>query len=1282
MVKKTFGKASNIILFLTLILGANPSSAQQQITWHPREDLNLLLPESVKIYETHDTLADGAPLHAVYATIDLRDTNLKLRAAGSNSRRETTRETYDRHNAILAINGGYFSATRSESLLITDGEVIAPGPDRVTRGAFGIVRGEPEVVWPFVIDSIATVFQLPSPSDIDGKQRDLTRMGKPWRPSQAVGGGPVIIKNGKIFDASVQERFGASHLLRHPRTAIGYTNKHTLVMMVVDGRQSFSAGVTILELAELMHGVGCYEAVNLDGGGSSAMVAADEVVNIPVDIPGGNRHSLRRNASALVLTEEIPKPKKKVIIIDTETHQYKETGIWGSTNHVNYYGATPSRSALATGQNRVVFSFAGIPRDSFQLAAWWTVAEQNTTQANWILYHGGSIDTIRVNQRSFTGNGKWNVLGNFVISDGDSLQLIGNAQDGTLTADAIRLVKLGELEELPRRGDLRIAVISDLNSGLGSADYEWQVDSIIRRIPRIWRPDLVLCGGDMVAGMGISDTAKLTRMWSGFEQHIAGPLRTKGIPFAFTIGNHDGLRSYPLERKALAKYWTDPSHQTGLDFVDQTHFPDYYSFRIGDVFFVSWDASSAEIPDNNLNWLTDQLNRAEAKSAAFRIVFGHLPIYSVAQERDSRGNVLNGGDSLRALLRRLNVDVYVSGHQHAYYPGKRAGLQLLNAGAAGSGPRRWLTTDLEPVNTVTIIDLFYNDTIAYTTYDIRHRNPADMQVLDHRTLPSSITGVNGLLIRNDIKLDTKATGVFRPNYPGGPPDNACGIAEAVINEADHTITVTGEFKVNGKLLPGDDATMFCLGKHTEKGRNCIPLKTKTRNKGNGKFYGAFEIDDAMLETLSTGGCHILIRTDKHPEGEVRAQLYPPTNAAPGTPVITSHQSKNIYGVRDVSGLYRISWNKSFDQDGDFVSYTYQLASDSGFHNVIFQENTGRANFLKQAESKWYSLLQAANGTTTTFYHRVIASDGRNISISNPVAFRLRRSDEPLTDFVEVDPPQFRFDGKIDEAPGRGAGALWDNNGNLWLADYGGTLYVALPDGTRADFSPIRSVSVKEQSFDLQSITGIGLDLDGNILIANNRRLLKVNSNTGEGMAVWEVPAGERAIISPRVNEKGEIYAMSLFGDDPNYVLRSRPDSATFEVVRTIQLPGRILARTFDMSSDGLALFFPDPGSPFIQTFTSSDGKRYRRGDDISSTLAGCNALSRIGSKLFAAVRASGVSGSTLHMRDEKEKMMWTLLLPELDGAEARGIAVSPDLKTIIICAWDKGGGFYKYSLVD
>jgi hypothetical protein len=156
--------------------------------------------------------------------------------------------------------------------------------------------------------------------------------------------------------------------------------------------------------------------------------------------------------------------------------------------------------------------------------------------------------------------------------------------------------------------------------------------------------------------------------------------------------------------------------------------------------------------------------------------------------------------------------------------------------------------------------------------------------------------------------------------------------------------------------------------------------------------------------------------------------------------------------------------------------------------------------------------------------------------------------------------------------------------------------------------------------------------------------------------------------------------MSLFAEDPNYVLKQSTSApGTFDLVRTINLPQRILARTFDMSADGLTLFFPDPGSAIIQTFTSKDGIAYKRGEDVTSVAAGCNAIAVKGSKLFGAVRASGVSGSTLHLRDEKEKVMWTLPLPELDGAEARGIAVSPDLETIIICVWDKGGGFYRYT---
>src|SRR5689334_5033714 len=84
------------------------SFAQSQsinLKWIPREDLNVLLPASVRVYEANGFLSDNAPVRAMYATIDLRDDNLRLQAIGSNTRRETTWDTYHRHRAILAING-------------------------------------------------------------------------------------------------------------------------------------------------------------------------------------------------------------------------------------------------------------------------------------------------------------------------------------------------------------------------------------------------------------------------------------------------------------------------------------------------------------------------------------------------------------------------------------------------------------------------------------------------------------------------------------------------------------------------------------------------------------------------------------------------------------------------------------------------------------------------------------------------------------------------------------------------------------------------------------------------------------------------------------------------------------------------------------------------------------------------------------------------------------------------------------------------------------------------
>lgn len=117
--------------------------------------------------------------------------------------------------------------------------------------------------------------------------------------TEAVGGFPDLIDDGaRVGDLEVGTRptFAAA---RHPRTAVGFdTASEVLWLVVVDGRQlPHSAGMSLPELADLLTNLGADEAMNLDGGGSSAMVIEGRPVNRPSD-PTGERAVA--NALALV----------------------------------------------------------------------------------------------------------------------------------------------------------------------------------------------------------------------------------------------------------------------------------------------------------------------------------------------------------------------------------------------------------------------------------------------------------------------------------------------------------------------------------------------------------------------------------------------------------------------------------------------------------------------------------------------------------------------------------------------------------------------------------------------------------------------------------------------------------------------------------------------------------------------------------------------------------------------------------------------------------------------
>lgn len=127
----------------------------------------------------------------------------------------------------------------------------------------------------------------------------------------ALAAGPVLLHNGRRqkISASPDDAYESSSMIeRHPRSAIGW-NKDWYFLVVVDGRQrDVSDGMTLDELAGFLAKLGCVEALNLDGGGSSTLWFDGGVRNAPCD---GYERPI---ANSLVVVRKEAKP----------THQAKE----------------------------------------------------------------------------------------------------------------------------------------------------------------------------------------------------------------------------------------------------------------------------------------------------------------------------------------------------------------------------------------------------------------------------------------------------------------------------------------------------------------------------------------------------------------------------------------------------------------------------------------------------------------------------------------------------------------------------------------------------------------------------------------------------------------------------------------------------------------------------------------------------------------------------------------------------------------------------------------------
>ena len=286
-----------------------------QVKWINVDSNYTPLPKNFHVYKSIDSL-NGKPFEAYFVQANLKDKHLLYTTDSSYKRRLTPQQFYQKNKQpLLVVNGTFFSFSSNQNLnlLIKDGEILASnihtypgkGKDSLTyKHPFGSALGiskrrKADVAWLFTDSLQKKVYALQHASpaikdslnyfDFRYAKRTLNQLHfKKWKVKTAIGGGPVLLQNGELSISNNEElKFGGKEINdKHPRTCMGYTKEGKLIIMVIKGRHPNAAGASLLQEAELLKNLGCIEALNLDGGGSSCMIVNGKETIKPSDKEG------------------------------------------------------------------------------------------------------------------------------------------------------------------------------------------------------------------------------------------------------------------------------------------------------------------------------------------------------------------------------------------------------------------------------------------------------------------------------------------------------------------------------------------------------------------------------------------------------------------------------------------------------------------------------------------------------------------------------------------------------------------------------------------------------------------------------------------------------------------------------------------------------------------------------------------------------------------------------------------------------------------------------------
>ncbi|CAB3767714.1 phosphodiester glycosidase family protein [Paraburkholderia humisilvae] len=277
-----FGLASLGAQAQTAVAASQIPNPTTEITQSGYSPVYLGVDTETATVPSNPATAGGAPTisRAYVMRIDLFAPGISLETTQHSGPLNTTAETISqfaaRTGVRAAINGNFFAPCCNPQpepktvigLLVSNGNVVSPLTNDPTQS---------EAVLAVTRQNRAFIAEAP---DISQPELRLIQT--------AVAGSAILLKNGQ--DVSAQSPNEGDPLNPNPRTVVGLSEGgRFLYMVVIDGRlPGYSTGTTNEQSAQLMKAIGATDAINLDGGGSTEMVRADQIGKpFIVDTPSG-----------------------------------------------------------------------------------------------------------------------------------------------------------------------------------------------------------------------------------------------------------------------------------------------------------------------------------------------------------------------------------------------------------------------------------------------------------------------------------------------------------------------------------------------------------------------------------------------------------------------------------------------------------------------------------------------------------------------------------------------------------------------------------------------------------------------------------------------------------------------------------------------------------------------------------------------------------------------------------------------------------------------------------